>query len=106
MRIHDTLLGLAFMAREPLDRNGEHDPAPFPDMRLDRWPQGPRVFERLGITHRDLEIYGTKARLHADDAVLPLSWALAFYPAEIWPMIATVIKWGPERMRLRISARS
>ena len=100
--IYNTLLGLAFLAREPLDRNGEHDPAPFPDMHLDRWPQGPEVFDRLGITHRDLEIYGTTARHNADDAVLPLSWALAFYPAEAWPMIATVIKWGPERMRLRM----
>ena len=39
--IHDTELGLAFMARERLDRNGEHELAPFPGMHLNRWPQGP-----------------------------------------------------------------
>jgi integrase len=102
MGIHNTALGLAFLAREPLDRNGKHDPAPCPDMHLDRWPQGPQVFKRLGITHRDLETYGITARHHADDAVLPLEWALAFYPPEIWPMIAEVIRWGPEQTRLRM----
>lgn len=102
MTIYNTILALAFMAREPLDRNGRRDPAPFPHLRLDRWPQGPSVFERLGITNRELEAYGIATRLCADDAVLPLDWALAFYPPAIWPMIAKVVEWGPERTGLRM----
>jgi hypothetical protein len=102
MRLHNAMMGMAFMAHEPLDRNGTHEPAPLPELRLGRWPQGSQVFKRLGITNADLETYGVTARFYGEDAVLPFEWALAFYPAEIWPMIAKLIEWGPERTRLRL----
>ena len=38
------------------------------------------MFRRLGITNRDLEAYCRAARRCADDACLPLEWALAFFP--------------------------
>src|SRR6185312_8453509 len=31
-----------------------------------------------------------------------LAWALAFFPAAIWPMVAKLIEWGPERAALRM----
>ncbi len=80
MHVHDMLMGLAFMAREQLERNGQVEPAPFPELPLERWPQGPEVFRKLGITNRDLEGYWAQARHRADDASLPLEWALALVP--------------------------
>ena len=100
--LYDTTMGLVFLGRQAIERNGDHDPAPFPDLPTNRWPQGKEVFRRLGITNRDLEGYCRAARQRADDACLPLEWALALYPAAIWPMIATLIRWGPEQVALRM----
>jgi hypothetical protein len=100
--LYNTIMGLVFLGRQPIERNGETEPAPFPDLPLDRWPQGREVLRHLGITNRQLEAYFRAARQRADDACLPLEWALAFYPAAIWPMIAKLIEWGPERVGLRM----
>ena len=95
--LYHTQMGLAFLGRQEIERDGDTEPAPFPDLPLDRWPQGKEVLSRLGITNRDLEAYCRGARRRAGDACLPLEWALAFFPAAIWPMIAQVIEWGPEQ---------
>jgi hypothetical protein len=100
--IHETIMALVFLGRQPVERNGEVQPAPFPDLATSRWPQGREVFRRLGITNRDLEAYCRSARQRADDACLPLEWALALVPAAIWPMVAKVIEWGPEQVALRM----
>jgi hypothetical protein len=100
--LYHTEMGLAFLGRQSIERNGDVGAAPFPDMPLDSWPQGKEVLSHLGITNRDLEAYCRGARQRADDACLPLQWALAFFPALIWPMIAQVIKWGPEQVALRM----
>lgn len=100
--LYDTIIGLAFLARQEIERNGETEPAPFPDLPLGRWPQGRDVLRHLGITNRELEAYCRDARQRADDACLPLEWALAFFPAAIWPMIAKLIEWGPEQVALHM----
>jgi hypothetical protein len=100
--LYHTEMGLAFLGRQEIERNGDTEPAPFPDLPLDRWPQGKEVLSHLGITHRDLEAYCRGARQRAEDACLPLEWALAFFPAPIWPMIAKLIEWGPEQVALRM----
>jgi hypothetical protein len=100
--LYDTIMGLVFVGRQPIERNGVTEAAPFPDLPVDRWPQGREVFRRLGISNRQLEAYFRAARRGADDACLPLEWALAFFPAAIWPMIAQLIRWGPERVGLRM----
>lgn len=100
--LYDSIMGLVFLGRQAIQRNGEHEPAPFPDLSTACWPQAKEVFRRLGITNRDLEAYCRAARRCADDACLPLEWALALYPAEIWPVIAKVITWGPDQVALRM----
>jgi hypothetical protein len=100
--LYDTVMGLAFLGRQEVERNGETERAPFPDLPLDRWPQGKDVLRRLGITNRDLEAYFRSTRQRNDDACLPLEWALAFFPPAIWPMIGKLIEWGPERAALRM----
>ena len=102
MSLYDTIMGLVFLGRQAIERNGTPQPAPFPDLPTNRWPQGKEILRHLGITHRDLEAYCGDARRRADDACLPLEWALAFFPAAIWPMIACLIEWGPEHVGLRM----
>jgi hypothetical protein len=100
--LYDTIMGLVFLGRQAIERNGETDPASFPDLPMDRWPQGKEVLRHLGVTNRDLEAYSREARRRADDACLPLEWTLAFFPAEIWRVIAKLIEWGPDQVALRM----
>jgi hypothetical protein len=104
MTLYNTILGLVFMGRQSRERNGLVQPALFPDLPVARWPQGSDVFRRLGITNRHLEQYWASTRPRADDACLPLPWALAFFPALIWPMIASVIELGPEQANVLMQA--
>jgi hypothetical protein len=100
--LYDTIMGLVFLGRQAIERNGEAEPAPFPNLATSRWPQAKEVFRRLGFTNRDLEEYCRLARRSADDACLPLEVSLALFPAPIWPVIAKLIEWGPEGVALRM----
>ena len=39
-------MGLAFLGRQQIERNGEVEAAPFPELPLERWPQAKEVFRQ------------------------------------------------------------
>ena len=82
--------------------DGEHEPAPHPELVARTWPNASAVFRRLGIDASTLEEYWREARHRSSDACYPLEWLLAFFPSPLWPAVATLIAWGPERTGVRL----
>lgn len=92
---------LAFAGNVSVRRDGVTDAAPHPELAGLAWPSAEDVFERLGIDHLDLSTYWRAAKHEADDACYPLVWLVEFFPPAIWPMLLTLIEWGPERMAVQ-----
>ena len=76
-------------------RDGSPFEAAHPELRRYGWRAGATAMRMIGIDHLVLERYWRKARRYATDACLPLHWVLAFVPAEVWPAVLTLIRWGP-----------
>jgi integrase len=95
--LYHCLYCLGFAAGLDVRRDGSTEPAPHPDISTVTWPQAESVFRRLGIDHLDLASYWLRAKHEADDACYPLDWLSAFFPPAMWPMLVTLIEWGPER---------
>ena len=82
--------------------DGEVEPAPYPDIAGVAWPNASSAFRSLGITAETLEVYWREARHRSSDACFPIEWLLACFPAALWPAVASLISWGPERARVRL----
>jgi hypothetical protein len=96
-------LSVAAWGRAPLFRRGKEIPAPFPDIRQQGWPSGQDVLGRLGRAREDLaaEWEAIKQRWH-EEAVLPEDLIAAFFPRELWPVIAHIIVEGPDLSSKRL----
>lgn len=103
LHVYDALCFLRFVGHRPFEYNGRRSAPPHPDLAKEKVPSGKTVMEsRLKITKFDLDEYWVTAEERADDACLPLEWALAFVPAPFWPLIASFIEWGPALARARM----
>ena len=102
MTVYHMLVCLAYLGRQPIERNGVAEPAPYPALPSGGWPQGLDVFRRGAFSSRDLETNWVRARRSSSDPCLPAECALAFVPAVIWPMLATFMAWGPHGVHLRM----
>lgn len=82
--------------------DGDVDPPPHPGAAETAWPDALSVFRRLDLSATDVESYWREARNASSDACFPVDWLLAFFPAPLWPLVATLISWGPDRTRVRL----
>lgn len=99
--IYQCLYSLGFAANVVVRRDGITEVGPHPELAGRAWPQAEAVFGRLGIDHLDLASYWRDAKHEADDACYPMVWLVEFFPPAIWPMLLTLIQWGPERMAVQ-----
>lgn len=99
--VHAMLRMLTSACSLPLERDGLVEEAAHPALGEHPWPEGVTALRRLGIDHRKLAEYWASVRKNIDGS-LPLAWTLEFVPADAWPLVATIIRWGPERARLQM----
>jgi integrase len=96
------LRAMVIAGSQAIVRYGVEDPAPHPGLPQNGWSDGPVVLRQLGLGSADLTAYWRNARDRADDACMPLEWAIAFVPARFWPVLATFIGWGPDEAFARM----
>jgi integrase len=96
------MIALATACSVEVVHDGEADPASHPELEAVTWPNASTAFRRFGIDASTLTTYWREARNRSSDACFPIEWLLAFYPAAIWPAVATLMAWGPERTRVRL----
>ena len=96
------MIALATACSVEVVHDGEAEPAPHPELEAVIWPDAPVACRRLGISASTLDAYWREARNRSSDACFPIEWLLAFFPAALWPAVATLISWGPERTRVRL----
>ena len=82
--------------------DGEAEPAPHPELETVTWPDAAVGFRALGISAGTLEVYWRETRNVSSDACFPIEWLLGFFPAALWPAVATLISWGPEHTGVRL----
>jgi hypothetical protein len=83
-------------------RDGFAIEAAHPELPRYGWPAGATAMRRLGIDHDVLARYWRTAKRLATDASVPLTWAVAFVPAALWPAVLTFVGWGPEEAAARL----
>jgi integrase len=91
------------LARTPYEFNDVVSPAPHPHLG-DSWSTGVTVMRQLGIESLQIDSYWTATHGKFDDPCLPLAWVLKFAPAPLWPMVCTVLAWGPQETLRRTEA--
>jgi integrase len=95
--VRDTCASLAGIGRLEYRRaDGTLEPAPAPELDAFGWSDGQAALNRLGLTSTELDRSWDQA--HAVDGVhatLPLATVLEFFPAELWPLCAQLLEWGP-----------
>lgn len=101
-KVYNLLFTLRFLCAIELETEAGVDAAPHPQLKAAPVPGSDRAMRDAGITHLDLIEYWPTARNRAHDACAPIEWVLAFVPALLWPLVAAVIGWGPERTRARM----
>jgi integrase len=109
---HNLATPLAALGARPVRRNGNAEPAPFPQLvptgwpfavAVKGWPQGGTALNRLGMTAADLDRLWRQAWIDDDaHALLPVGVVCAFFPPPLWRMIAQVITWGPVETTYRL----
>lgn len=95
---------LAAASSNEVFHDGEVYPAPHPELVARTWPDASTGFRRLGVDADVLGAYWRSARNTSTDACYPIDWLLAFFPADLWPAVATLISWGPEHTRVRLES--
>lgn len=96
------MIALATACATEVLHDGEAELAPHPELEAVIWPNASAAFRRLGISVSTLDAYWREARNRFSDACFPIEWLLAFFPPALWPAVATLISWGPERTRVRL----
>lgn len=94
---YNSLLLLREVCALPFERFGETEPASHPELATASIPAGGTAMRSLACEASDLVAYWRVVRNRGDDACLPLEVVLAFAPAPLWPLVATLIGWGPDR---------
>ena len=100
--LYAMMVGVTVCCTIEVAHDGELDPAPHPELSGVAWPHGSSVFKRLGIDAETLDSYWLQARNRASDACFPIEWVTVFFPPVLWPAVLTLVRWGPERARVRL----
>ena len=82
--------------------NDHRVPPPHPHLVGLTVPGGDYALRRLGLSGLEVGRYWEMAQGVADDPCLPLEWLLEFIPGPFWPLLWTLIEWGPGRCRLAL----
>ena len=96
------MIALATACATEVLHDGEAESAPHRELEAVTWPNASVAFRCLGISASTLESYWREARNRFSDACFPIEWLIAFFPAPLWPAVATLVSWGPERTRVRL----
>ena len=100
----DVVVALAGIGRLTFRRpSGEIVPALAPDIPAGGWSRGDHVMARLGLSPADLDALWLREEAHNGvHAQLDLHIVQSFFPAPVWPIAASLVRFGPGEASQRL----